>query len=297
MSILSSTPYISLPPGLPLLLLSDVVSQLYAIPPLPSVVLELLASMDQDDAPLEVLAHKIGQDQALTVRVLRLANSSFYGMSREVQSISQAISVLGFRAVRNVVTTIALLLNATKWGPASIDLLPYQRHTIATAVCASELAAYMQVNPDQAYTAGLLHDIGRVVLILQFAAYYRAVLSHHSTRGGSLVIAERAVLGFDHAQVGQALLLHWRFPADMKEAVANHHLPVTPQTRPLTAVVAAANGLSHTLGLPAEFAGDQAARAAGLALLWAQLGLSEAVGAKVCAAVTARYDSAIRILD
>ena len=136
-----------------------IIRQIQELPSLPVVVLELLSSMDQDDTDVHVLAQKIELDQGLAAKTLRIANSSFYGMQSKVTSIPQAVSVLGFHSIRTVVTACAL---TGSFAPVSggFDFQAFWRHSLATAVAARLLAPHLRVNPETAFTAGLLHDLG-----------------------------------------------------------------------------------------------------------------------------------------
>ncbi len=223
--------------------------RIHHLPSLPSVVLELLASVDQEDTNLDDLAQKISQDQAITARTLRLANSSFYGMERQVTSIQEAIAILGFRTVRSIVTTAALLGAFERTAENRFDFDRFWQHAIAAAVCAREIAPHLQVHPDHAYTAGLLHDIGRLVLATQFQTEYTATLAYQVDHNCPLLEAEQVVLGIDHAQVGAALTQHWKFPQAMTMAVAEHHHIACQGVAPLSLVVMAANVMASALEL------------------------------------------------
>jgi|SRR5450830_504899 len=229
--------------------LDEVLRRIHNLPSLPTVVMELLASIDQEDVKIDALAIKIAQDQALTAKTLRLANSSFYGMSNQVNTIHEAIAILGFRTVRSLATTAALLESFSGGIHASFNVAPFWRHALATAICARELAVYRQINPEHAYTAGLLHDIGRLVLVTQFHANYEATMAYRNLHDCSLLVAEHAVLGIDHAAVGLALTKHWKFPESVQQAVACHHAPSCLGLQELSIIVMAADVIAHALDL------------------------------------------------
>jgi putative nucleotidyltransferase with HDIG domain len=227
----------------------EILRRIHQLPSLPTVVVDLLASMDQDDVNIDLLAQKIEKDQALTAQTLRLANSSFYGMAHQVTTMQEAVAILGFRTVRNVATTAALIGTFAGGMPASFNAIPFWRHAIAAAVCARELAVHFNLNPEHAYTAGLLHDIGRLVLVTQFQSNYEATMAHRAQHDCSLLDAERAVLGLDHALVGHVLTQHWKFPVAMQQAVAGHHAPVVQGMQALSSVIVAADVIAHALDL------------------------------------------------
>lgn len=232
--------------------LDEVIRAVRDLPSLPVVLLELLEKMEHADASSTDLANKISQDQALAAKILRLANSSFYGMSSRVTTVPQAISILGFGTVRALVTA-ASLSGAFVLDPQSpFNFLQFWKHAIATAICAKHLAPLHRLAPDIAFIAGLLHDIGQLVLTSRFPQDYARVLEQCRNSDCAVVDAEQAVFQTDHAAVGAALAEHWRFPLAMQQAVAWHHDDALAGTGLLTAIVHVANALAHALDLTSD---------------------------------------------
>ena len=254
------------------IVLDEMLRRIHNLPSLSTVVMELLASMNQDDVHVGTLAQTIAQDQALTAKTLRLGNSSFYGMARQITTIQDAIAILGFRTVRSVATTAALIGTFAGGPYTRFNLAPFWRHSIAAAVCARELAPYLNIDPEHAYTAGLLHDIGRLALVTQFPPQYEATMAYRTEHDCHLLEAERAVLGVDHAQVGHALTRHWKFPLAMQQALAEHHAPSGFDVSALTLVLMAADAIAHELDLSLDADDLVAPVPAGL---WQRLGLGE----------------------
>ncbi len=230
-----------------------VVARVRELPALPAVVTELLVCFEQEDVRTDAIAERIARDQAIAARTLRVANSSFYGMPREVRSIREAIGVLGLRSARSLVTAVALRNRFANVEAAGLDLDEFWRHTIATALAARALARVLRIGQDEAFTAGLLHDIGRLVLATGYAEYAEAT-GRACDDDCPLVEAERAVLGIDHAIVGEALARHWRFSAAIQSAVGGHHAPPTESHGSLAGIVHLADVIAHALDL----AGDEA---------------------------------------
>lgn len=254
------------------IVLDEALRKIHNLPSLPTVVVALLASLDQDDVNIDTLVQKIAQDQALAAKTLRLANSSFYGMARQITTIQEAIAILGFGTVRSVATTAALIGTFAGGSHTGFNFAPFWRHAIAAAVCARELALHLYLSPDQAYTAGLLHDIGRLVLVTQFQPQYQATMRYRAEHDCHLLDAEHAVLGLDHAQVGHALTQHWKFPLTMQQALAEHHAPSSLGMQPLSLVVMAADAIAHALDLSMD--ADDLVAPVPLGL-WQRLGLDE----------------------
>ncbi|NYE61034.1 HD-like signal output (HDOD) protein [Duganella sp. 1224] len=225
--------------------LDDVIRHVRDLPSLPAVVAELLSCMERDDIDLGYLAGRIALDQALTAKTLRLANSSFYGMPSRVTSIQQAMSVLGLHSVRTMVTACGVIGAVPPAAGPALDFGQFWRHAIATAVWARALARQLRQSPDTAFTAGLLHNLGTLVLATRFPAEYAAVPQWRAAHvDASVAEAELAVFGVDHAQAGGALAAHWKFPATIQDAICHQH-------RANASGLALAVGLAHQLAVPA----------------------------------------------
>jgi putative nucleotidyltransferase with HDIG domain len=252
--------------------LDEVVARLQDLPSLPAVVMELLTSIDQQDIDISVLARKVSHDQALTAKTLRLANSSTYGLQVKVTTIQQAITFLGFQSTRNLITAAAVTGCFAGGGCAGFNDKAFWRHSIATAACARVLARRMRFNQDYAFTAGLLHDIGRLVLVSSFPERYAEVIAWRAAHDCELLVAERTMLGTDHLAAGVALAEHWNFSDTMKLAIAHHHGPEAPGAGFLATIIHVANAIVHALDLARE---DDDLVPPLSPVAWSALGLSE----------------------
>lgn len=226
-----------------------IAAKLEDLPSLPAVVMELLESIDQDDVDISVLARKVSHDQALTAKTLRLANSSLYSLQVRVTTIQQAITYLGFQSTRNLITAAALTGCFPEGRCSGFDDKAFWHHCIATACCAKVLARKARFNQDYAFTGGLLHDIGRLVLVSCFPQHYEAVIRYRAANDCHLLEAERAVLGIDHVEAGLVLAEHWNFSETMRLAIAGHHEPDAPGAGFLTAIIHLADAVVHALDL------------------------------------------------
>lgn len=219
------------------------------LPSLPAVVMELLDSIDQDDTDVSILSRKVSHDQALTAKTLQLANSPLFATQVKVTTIHQAITLLGFNSVRNLITASAV----AGCFPGSLcqgfSFKLFWRHSVATAVCAQVLARHLHVNQDYSFTAGLLHDIGRLVLVTSFPAEYGQALALRAQRDCFLLDAERESLGVDHVVAGQMLAQHWNFSETMLKAIAAHHEPDALGAGFLAAIVHVADFIVHGLDI------------------------------------------------
>jgi putative nucleotidyltransferase with HDIG domain len=232
-----------------LLTREQVMARLKQLPSLPSAVNDLMASFGDEDVDIERIAQQIARDQGLTARVLRVANSSFYGLQSKVGTIREAVVVLGFRAVRSMVLAVSMSAAFRAEQCPGFDPHAYLRHAAATALAARFLAPACGQNAELAFTGGLLHDIGQLVLAANFPTQYSAALAYRRQHDCQLLIAEREVLGLDHAVVGGLLAESWRFPDSLFSAVALHHDPASAEAASLADLVHLADITAHALGL------------------------------------------------
>jgi len=242
---MNSVNSVSLPPlGLDL-----VIKNINELPSPSLVMVELLHAVDQDDSSPVALAKSISRHQSLVARMLRMANSSFYGMPGRVETIADAIVVLGLRTVRNLAVTAGLFDSLTVISAPGFDLDNFWRHSVATALGANALARRMNLKEGSAFVAGLLHDVGRLVLASNFPEHFAAVQRYQSEYDGFPLEAEQTILGIDHAAIGSLLGKHWLFPATICNAIASHHHPVDSENDFLAGIVHIADALAHALDL------------------------------------------------
>jgi putative nucleotidyltransferase with HDIG domain len=269
--------------------MDEIIKQVHDLPSLPAVVAELLTTVEQDDVDLHALAAKIALDQSLTAKTLRLANSSFYGMPTKVTTIGQAITVLGFHSIRTLVTACSVTGTFTPAPGSHFAFEPFWRHAIGTAVCARALARHVRLNPETAFTAGLLHDLGTLVLATGYPAEYDAVEAYRRQHDCCSGAAHQAIFGYDHARVGSALAAHWKFPRQIQDAVAGHHHPDGAEAVSLGLLIHVADTLAHALDL----AGQEDDQVPPLSQqTWRMLALSDAA----CFAIFAETESTFQDL-
>ena len=271
----------------------DVVRTLDDLPSLPAVVMELLNSIDQDDVDISVLAKKVSYDQALTAKTLRLANSSLYGLQVKVTTIQQAITYLGFQTTRNLITAAAVTGCFADGHCPGFDHKAFWRHSIATAACAKVLARQMLFNQDYAFTAGLLHDIGRLVLVSCFPNQYSVTIAYRAEHDCYLLEAERTVLGVDHVDAGMALAEHWNFSDTMRLAIGGHHDPEAPGAGFLAAIIHVADAIVHALDL-AQAPDDLVPPVSTVA--WTALGLDEEIYLQLFRETELQYEEISMVL-
>jgi putative nucleotidyltransferase with HDIG domain len=231
----------------------QVVQKVRDLAVLPQVVHQIIHLTSNPNASAKDLERLISIDQGMSTRVLNTVNSAYYGFSRKIASIKDAVVLLGFKAVRNLAMTVSMFdLFVGKTDRQNLRRGKWWRHSIDTALCARLIASQVSgVSPDEAYTAGLLHDIGKPLLDRYGDAPYEQV-EDLVAQGVPELTAEQQVYGCDHAAVGRAVSLHWGFPEKLVEAIGCHHADSSDglQDAPLTAVVVLANHVAHLLRQP-----------------------------------------------
>lgn len=235
-----------------ILVLDDVVRDIRTLPVLSAVVTELLDSFGKEDVNIGIVAEKVSRDQALAAKTLRLANSSFYGLPQKVTTIQQAITILGFDSVRTLIAAAAVTDNFSSSKHTSFDFKTFWRHSIGTALCSKMLARSLNLNENYAFISGLLHDIGKLVLVTRFPQQYAKAIEYRTKHDCYMLEAERTVLDLDHAAVGRVLAQHWKFPLLMQKTIANHHAPATQDLGDIPGIVHIADAIVHALDLTAQ---------------------------------------------
>ena len=235
--------------------LDEIISGDSDLAALPQAVMRVLDLTNDPNAKTSDLERVIGIDQALAVRVLTLANSSYYGLPRRISSLREAVVFLGFKTLRNMamtVTTFNLFL-----GRSDADSLIRRavwRHSVDTAQCAKAITSLLppavqeEVGSDQAYTCALLHDIGKMALDRSRHALFMALTTIADGKGVRYWKVEASALPFHHGAIGAALAARWNLPPMLCEAIGFHHTPRAAELNPkLTAVVCLANEIAHYL--------------------------------------------------
>lgn len=198
-----------------------------SVPSLPSVVMKLRKYLNDPDVSFDELAKVIQYDPGLTANVLQLANSAYFGWSGTIKSVKDAITRLGTNRIFQMVLCMSVAPMVSKPIKGyDMDAGSLWEHSIAAAVCAEQLALALKLeNAEDAFTAGMLHDIGKVVLGTFVDVDDEPIREIVDSDGLAFNEAEMMVLGIDHAEVAAALLEEWQLPAEVVEAARWHHLP------------------------------------------------------------------------
>ncbi len=230
--------------------LGRIVQRIRSLPTLPSVYYRVEETMRDPDTSAADVARIIESDQSIASKVLRLVNSSYFGFTSRITSLRQAIVMLGFSAVRNALLSISVI---KAFGPGNEDFnrKEFWKHALAVAASARFISVDWRLGVhDDAYAAGILHDIGKVVLDQYLHDEFVRSFSLSKKEKMPLHEAERRVIGASHCDVGEYLCESWSLPVRLGEAVALHHKPSIIRSEPrLVSVVHLADAVVRQLQL------------------------------------------------
>lgn len=204
------------------------------LPTIPAVVAKVLALIEDEKTDAQALTRVISHDPSLTAKVLKVANSAYYGFPQTISGLDRAVALLGMNMVQSLALSIGVLGNLPKSkGPLNFSSQGLWLHSLAVATAMDELKKYCAKarGSDYLFVVGLLHDVGKIVLLHFFLEEYEKALSQLENENGStLYLAERAAIGFDHGQVGAMLLDRWKFPREVIMPIAVHHHSKVPES-------------------------------------------------------------------
>lgn len=216
------------------------------LPLFSGTALQLMQSVGDDDVSTDDLARTIGTDAGLTAGLLRIVNSPYYGLASRVSTVAEAIRVLGMNQVRRTVLAAVSQRPLTAYLKDSAVVRSFWRHQLVAAGLARHLAVVQGLDGEMAYMGGLMHEVGRLALLIRHPHLTNVLLAVDGDDGRLGIDRERAHFGFDHAEVGGALLERWGLPAPIVRATTEHEDAGKPAD-PLSAVVWRGNLLAHTL--------------------------------------------------
>jgi len=218
-----------------------------SMPAFPKSVQKILAlTRDVNCSPKE-LVQVIDKDPVVTIKVLRVVNSAYYGLPKKITSINHAVVYLGFNSIKNLALSIAAIGMLPVDNAAGFNGQKYLMHSLATASVAKLLAVRVAAaDPMDCFIAGLLHDFGKVVIAQFMPKKFRMALEASQWNEIPLHMALRQVVGVDHAVVGAMLVEKWRFPADLVETIRHQYNPELMDT-PMVSCVYAANLVSKKM--------------------------------------------------
>lgn len=226
------------------------------IPSLPQFVLETLKQLDDPKSSATSVAERLSKDEGLVVRVLRLANSAYYGLSHRITGVADAISFLGFKTVKSIVLAASVYKYMdTAFTGYSLDRGSLWKHSQAVGITSRFLCERLKAaDPEEAYIGGMMHDLGKIVLNDYVRFGYSIILRLVEEDQVPFCDAERQVLGFDHAQVGGLVMEAWNLPEAYGYITTYHHTPwdlpdEKKEYQPLVDIIHVANIMCLMLGV------------------------------------------------
>lgn len=223
---------------------------LIELPPFSAVAIKVLRVASSELSQLIALSNLISADSAFAGAILRIVNSPIFGIRSEVDSVLEATMLLGLERIKGVALTIGIrsyLDNALE-APA---IKACWRHSLACAVSAGELARASEVKEDVAYTAGVMHDIGRLALAVAYPERYVDLIASLEAQPGDALERERETFGIDHCQAGRTMVTRWKLPESFIAVTACHHDPLAEGETGIPAIIRASCMLADVLGFEA----------------------------------------------
>lgn len=226
------------------------------LPTLSTVALKLLELANDDDAPIHDLVRLISHDQAIATRVLKVANSAYYGFARQVTNIDHAITLLGLEMISSLALSMKVIDHFKRLeAETRFDITDFWLHSIAVGGIARDFSGRQPAwTPDLLFTSGLLHDVGKLFLLDLMGDEYLHMVVKAKEGGERLATLETRLLGMDHAEVGGFLLERWKFPPAIVGVVREHHEMVAPAGPSLCDPVILADVIAIDAGLGASSA-------------------------------------------
>jgi HD-like signal output (HDOD) protein len=236
--------------------LQSLIESIGEIPTLPSIATAIMEKTLDSKVSAKQIAEMVERDQALSIKVLKVANSPFYRRIKEISTIRGAVMLLGFNVLKSIVLSISVINMFSDKNKRALDFYKFWQHSIACAVCAKNIA--LKVSPsasEDAFVAGLLHDLGKVVAdqLLCKKGEYNEILEIMNRANSDIIEVETSIMGVDHATLGRFLMEKWNLPALLYKTVGAHHsigdITDDEEARKLSAIIHVADIVTNHLGL------------------------------------------------
>jgi len=232
--------------------IQEIVGAIKQIPPFPKVAQKVLQLIADPDVSTRDLAEVIKYDPTVTANVLKICNSAYFGLQRKISSLDEGLIFIGHDILKDIIITSSStdFYKGNTGEGYQLEEGDLWKHSVAAGIMGKLLVRYVKgVEPGAAYTAALLHDIGKLILSRFVADDFNKIILKVTQENCSFVEAEKESLGITHAELGGLILKQWEFSGDLIRAVAGHHDPDALSKEPLTALVCLSNVLVISLGI------------------------------------------------
>ncbi|MCW8935997.1 MAG: HDOD domain-containing protein [Gammaproteobacteria bacterium] len=228
----------------------DLVKGVVKLISLPEIYIRVSQILEDENHSAKQLGEIISHDPALTARILRIVNSAYYSLAAKIELVSRAVSVIGEDDLRNLVLATSAVDTFKRIPNQLVDIDLFWRHSVHTGIVSRLLSRHCNIlHGERLFVAGMLHDIGKLILYFKEPELSQQVLLDAADSDGQLFRSEKKILGFTHGDVGAALIDAWKLSDTLKEVVAYHHTPLKAKNyRMETSIVHIANCVVNALG-------------------------------------------------
>ena len=216
----------------------DLITGSTRVSSLPEIYIMINEVVNDPNHSFSDISRVVNLDPALSARLLKIVNSSFYSFPSNIETVTHAVSVIGTEQLHDLALATTILANFKGIPDKVINMNLFWRHSLGVAIIARNLAIHCrESNPERFFLAGILHDIGRLIILENLPEESKEILARHNEIGGVMWQIEREVMGFDHGDIGAALARHWNLPLSLEEIIGNHHNPGRSKRYPLETTV------------------------------------------------------------
>ena len=201
---------------------------------LPEIFVMINEVVNDPTSSFSDIAQVVNLDTSLSARLLKIVNSSFYSFPSNIETVTHAVAVIGTEQLYNLALATTVIANFKGIPDKTLNMNLFWRHSMGVAIIARNLAIHCrESNPERFYLAGILHDIGRLIILENLPDESKEIITRRKDTGKILWQVEREVLGFDHGEVGASLARSWNLPLSLEEIIGNHHNPGSSKRYPL----------------------------------------------------------------
>ena len=231
---------------------SDIVTHETELASFPDIYFKIKEVLESPTSSAGDIAKVVSTDMGLTAKLLKLVNSPFYGLTTNIDSISRAVSLIGLKEVSTLALGISTISFFKDIPSELMDMKKFWKHSLSCGVFAKLVAGRVKLSGERFFTAGLLHDAGRLILLKQMSYASVQFLLFAREHQVPIVEAEREMLGYDHTDVGRLLLEAWRFPPFLTDLVAGHHSPAQAAATREAAILQLADNMANAAEICSE---------------------------------------------